>query len=113
MAVLGPRGPGCAHRKYEPYDIQEMQHWKEKTKQAEMVLEANMDVMTSLRRFYVRLTTNKDFPPALRRDDEDDIASFAANLDEIMDGIKMHAARARFLVGVISDRSELVSFEQP
>jgi hypothetical protein len=113
MAVLGPRGPGFAHRKYEPYDIQEMQIWKEKAKQASMALETNVNVIACLGKFYARLASNRDFPPELGRQTEEDVESFVANLDEIMDGMKMHVSRLRFLMDVISDRSVLVSYPWP
>lgn len=74
-----------------------------------MVLESNVDVMTALRGYYVGLKANKYF--SLKEGCEEDIDSFAANIDEIIDGLRMHISRAKLLAGIISDRKELVSFE--
>jgi len=108
MAIYGPRGPGYAHQQYKPYHIQDLQYFKDKTSEVVMVLQSNVDVMTALRRYYVGLKTNKDF--ALTDACQENIDSFAADLDVIIDELKMHISRAKLLAGTISDRKELVSF---
>jgi len=73
-----------------------------------MVLRANVDVMVAIRRSYVGLKTDKDFPDILKRECQNDIDSFAANADEISGMLKMHIVRAELLVGLVHDRKELV-----
>ena len=76
-----------------------------------MVLEANVDVMTALQRFYLGLKANQDFPSALKETCQVDMDSFAANIEEIIHGLRMHTSRAGLLASIISDRKELVRFE--
>lgn len=71
-------------------------------------LQANVDVMTALRKFYVGLKANKHFPSPLRRKCKDDIESFTSNIAEAIDRFKMHISRANLLGVTISDRKELV-----
>ena len=111
MAIYGLRGPGHAHRQYKPHHVQELQYWKDKTSEAVMVLETNVDVMTALQRFYLGLKANQDFPSVLMEACQDDIDSCIANIEEIIEGFKMHTSRARLLAGIIGDRKELVRFE--
>ena len=71
-----------------------------------MVLEANVDVMTSLRRFYDGLKENKDFP--LRSPCADDIVTFAAEVDDIIGNFKMQIARSKVLAKITNDRKQMV-----
>ena len=106
MAILGPRGKGYAYKKYRPQNIQDLQRWEDKTNEIIMVLEANVDVMTSLRRFYDGLKDNKDFP--LGSLCADDIVTFAAEVDDIIDNFKMQIARAKVLAKITNDRKQMV-----
>jgi Mg2+ and Co2+ transporter CorA len=108
MAVDGLRGAGYAHKEYEPWDIQDLQHWQDKTNETVMVLEANAKILRALRKFYSDLVARKDFPEALRRLCEDDLVTFLSQLDEITSDFDMQIARARLLLKIISDRKELV-----
>ncbi|KAF2230825.1 hypothetical protein EV356DRAFT_508130 [Viridothelium virens] len=108
MVVYGPRGPGYAHREYKPYHIQDLQYWQDKTNEAVMVLEANVGVISALRKFYANLREHKDFPAELKNRVTDDIISFAAHLDEIIDDFNMQISRAKLLAGITNDRKELV-----
>lgn len=108
MAVYGPRGPGYAHKEYKPYDIQDLQYWSDKTKEAIMILEANIEVINALRKFYVNLQEQRDFPRKLLKTCGEDITEFNAHLDEIVAEIRMQASRAQLLASIISDRKELV-----
>ena len=73
-----------------------------------MVLDANIGVISAIRRFYTNLKDQKDFPDALKRDCTDDITTFAAHLNEIIDEFNMQISRAKLLTNIISDRKELV-----
>lgn len=75
-----------------------------------MVLEANIDVITSLRKFYAVLQNNRDFPSDLKKASREDIETFAANLDGIITELNHDVKRARVLVSQIGDRKELVGF---
>jgi Mg2+ and Co2+ transporter CorA len=108
MAIYGPRGPGYAHKEYRPYHIQDLQYWHDKTNEAVMVLDSNVEVLKALRRFYIKLKDHKDFPDDIREACADDVSTFAAHLDEIIDDLKMQISRAKLLSNIISDRKELV-----
>lgn len=108
MAVYGPRGPGYAHRIYRPFHLQDMQYWQDKTNEAVMVLESNVDVIVALRRYYIALMDNSEFPDGLKRGCGGDVTAFAAHLDEIRNDFKMQTSRVRLLANIISDRKELV-----
>ena len=71
-----------------------------------MVLEANVDVMTSLRRFYDGLKENKDFP--LRSSCADDIVVFVSQINNIIDNFKMEIARAKVLAQITNDRKQMM-----
>lgn len=73
-----------------------------------MVLEANHDVLASLRRYYLGLMDLKEFPDVLKLECSDDIANFASHIDSVMYEFKMQVSRAKLLAGIISDRKGLV-----
>lgn len=106
MAVLGPTGKGYHHHIYTTRDIQRLQRWAEKVREAESVLKANVHVMTSLRRFYIDLQRNDDFP--MRYTCKDDIVVFASQLVNLIDDFKLQINRAEALIRTTTDRTELV-----
>lgn len=72
-----------------------------------MILEANAEVLTSLRTFYERLVKRTDFP--LKGDYRDEVFSFAARVDNMVNDSKMQISRAKLLVRITDDRKNLVS----
>lgn len=84
-----------------------MQHYEDKTNEAIMILEANVDVLTSLRKFYERLIENAEFP--LGNSCRDGVLAFAVQLDDMIHDSKMQIARAKVLVRITADRKSLVS----
>lgn len=72
-----------------------------------MMLESNVDVLTALRKYYVKLKSNDDFP--LAGECQESIEEFAGNVGKNIDELKMQIPRAKLLAGIISDRKELVS----
>lgn len=110
LAVVGRRGPEHARREYKVDDIQDLQSWLEKTNEAIMVLEANIEVVSSLQRYYRALAKRRDFPPTLKDRCRDDITAFLAHLDEVVCDFKSHTSRAKLLASSIRDRKELVSY---
>jgi hypothetical protein len=110
MAVFGRRGPGHAHQVYEPRHIQDLQRWEDKTNEVVMILEANVEVMLSLRKFYKDLKEDNDTPLELKNECGNDISAFMALLDDIMNDFKMQVRRAKLLLTIVSNRKELASF---
>lgn len=72
-----------------------------------MILEANNDVLASLRDFYKAMT--KDTAFTLGNACCEDLALFAKLVDEMKQDSAMHVSRARLLVQITSDRKNLVS----
>ncbi|XP_014559872.1 hypothetical protein COCVIDRAFT_23857 [Bipolaris victoriae FI3] len=108
MAVYGLRIPGCAYREYEPWDIQDLQHWQDRTNAAVMVLQSNAKIVRVLHGFYTRLISREDFPSDLHMACKDDLHAFFSQLDEILGDFDMQITRAKLLATTINDRKELV-----
>ena len=72
-----------------------------------MILEANADVLTSIRRFYERLADNVDFP--LGKSCREDVLAFTMQVDDMIYDSKMQIARAKVLVRITADRKNLVN----
>jgi Mg2+ and Co2+ transporter CorA len=106
MAVLGPTGKRHHHHVYTTRDIQNLQRWDERVRDVTSALKANVDVMTSLRRFYVDLRDNDEFP--MKKSCGDDIAVFASQLGNLIDDFRLQIDRADALVRITADRTELV-----
>ena len=73
-----------------------------------MILGANVDVLTSLRKYYEGLLRNKDFP--LKKHCREDILKFAAQIDNMIYDLNMQISRAKLLVRIAADRKSLVRF---
>ena len=101
MAVLGPRERGHNPKRYTVSDIRRMQRWEELVCEAIVVLEGNVGVMGSLRRFYLGLKKNTDFPH--RRSCADEIIDFADQLDAMIKDFNASIGRAKALVKIWSD----------
>lgn len=97
-----------ARREYTSADLQVVQTYEDKTNEAIMVLEANADVLTSLRQFYERLVENKDFP--LKENMAGDISTFTRQVNNMIHDLKMQISRAKLLVRITADRKSLVRF---
>ncbi|KAF7551356.1 hypothetical protein G7Z17_g5039 [Cylindrodendrum hubeiense] len=105
MAVLGPTGSGHHHRIYTAGDIQKLLTWEEKISEVITVLESNVEVMNSLKQFYEKLSVNKDFD---LKECSYDIEVFVGQLSHMMDDFRLQIGRAKALVRVMSNRTELV-----
>jgi hypothetical protein len=73
-----------------------------------MILESNVDVISSLRTFYKQLGEDEDFPDTLKAKCKRDLVMFASRLDHMICDFKMEIARAKLLAKVTTDRKELV-----
>lgn len=108
MAVVGPRTPSMGRREYTSADLRTVQNYEDNTNEAIMVLEANADVLTSVRQFYERLVENKDFP--LKGTSSGDVATFTTRLNDMIYDLRMQISRAKLLVRITADRKSLVIF---
>lgn len=73
-----------------------------------MILEANLDVLSSLRGFYKDLRQNEDFDSTLRTNCRGDISRFIALVDDFSHDFNMQIKRSKLLVKITNDRKELV-----
>ncbi|TDZ20068.1 putative serine/threonine-protein kinase MPS1-like protein [Colletotrichum orbiculare MAFF 240422] len=103
---LGPTNKGYHHRLYTAADIQSLLKWQEKICEVITTLESNVEVMTSLMRFYIALESHKYFD--LRLSCADDIDEFANKLSRMIDDFKLQINRTRALEKLTTDRGELV-----
>ncbi|TID14704.1 hypothetical protein E6O75_ATG08850 [Venturia nashicola] len=108
MAVYGPRGHGHAFEQYNPQHIQDIQRRQDKINEIAMVLEANVDVMKSLCKFYTDLKSNRHFPQYLKESCDEDILTFTAQVEDMIYDLKMQIARATVLVKITNDRKEII-----
>lgn len=106
MAVLGPSGRGYHHRVYTAGDVQRLLIWQERVSEVILVLESNVDIMSSLRRFYTKLCENKNFDARISCVDDVDV--FTNKVDYMVDDFKLQIGRAKALVKLLGDRTELV-----
>ncbi|CAH0046484.1 unnamed protein product [Clonostachys solani] len=105
IAVVGSSEPGRQHRIYTAGDIQKLLMYEEMISEVITSLESNVEVMTSLRDFYERLEANQSVNFGNCSFDIDD---FTSELGHLINDYKLHISRAKALVKVISNRSELV-----
>ncbi|EXJ79745.1 hypothetical protein A1O3_08028 [Capronia epimyces CBS 606.96] len=108
MVILGARGPGHSYHRSKPEHVQHLQLWEDKTNEVIMVLEANVDIMKSLCRFYDGLRSNKDVPQSLKDECGLDIVTFIGQIEDMSSDFKMQIARAKLLVKITNDRKEMV-----
>lgn len=104
---MGEIGPDDARKGYAPEDLQTVHQFEEKILEAIMVLEANVDVLEALRKYYQSLLSNKDF--LMRRDCAGTVRTFASQINDAVYDLKMQTSRAKLLVRITSDRKSLVS----
>ncbi|KAE8445815.1 hypothetical protein EG329_012873 [Mollisiaceae sp. DMI_Dod_QoI] len=83
-----------------------LQQWAEKVREVTPVIKSNIDVMTSLRRFYTDLRDNEEFP--MRQSCGNDIGVFASQLGNLIDDLSLQIDRGDTLVRITTDRMELV-----
>jgi hypothetical protein len=92
---------------YTPSDLQTVQNYEDKTNEAIMVMQANIQVLTSLRKFYQALLKNKHFP--LEKACSGDVAAFAIQINDMIYDTGMNISRAQLLIRITGDRKSLVS----
>jgi hypothetical protein len=107
-ALLGSREATHARQKYTPRHLMDVQYYEDKTNEAIMIMEANIDVLTALRRYYEGLLRHKDFP--MKRKCREDVLTFAIQVNDLIYDSKMQISRAKLLVTITADRKSLVRF---
>lgn len=106
MAVLGPTGKGSHHRIYTAADVQKLFLWQERVSEVILVLESNVNIMSSLQKFYTKLGQTKDFPA--QKSCSEDVDMFVNKLDYMTEDFRLQVSRSKALLKVLSDRTELV-----
>src|ERR1700685_1949491 len=107
MAKDAPRQKTKARFLYSPDELQRVQDYEDKTNEVVMILEANADILTSLREYYERLVMNSDFTAG--GTSPDDVVDFAIKLEGMEYDLKMQISRGKLLAKVTADRKTLVS----
>ena len=105
-AVDASRAQGRVRHCYTPDNLTKLQGKSDKITEVIMVMQANVDVLTSVRKYYEKLLKNKDFPLATVC--EEDVDVFVTQIDEIMYDIEMQISRTKVLAQVTSDRKTVV-----
>ena len=107
-AIDAKRDRNRPRRKYKRDDVLIAQGYSEKTNQAIMVLETNIDIFTALRGYYEGLLEHTDFPPkgACRPN----ILTFVAQIKDMAYDMRMQVSRAKLLRQTVADRKSIVSF---
>jgi hypothetical protein len=107
MAKDAPRQKSKARYLYSPDELQRVQDYEDKTNEAVMILEANANILTSLREYYERLVSNKDF--TVGGTSSEDVVDFAIQLKDMVYDLNMQIARGKLLAKITADRKTLVS----
>ncbi|RDW91278.1 hypothetical protein BP5796_02443 [Coleophoma crateriformis] len=107
IALRASRDRSKNRHTFKPEDVLNVQDYEDKTNEAIMILEANMHVMTSLRKCYERLVEDKDFP-SWKSTCREDVVAFADKVNDIIYDSEMQISRAKLLVRIISDRKNLI-----
>jgi Mg2+ and Co2+ transporter CorA len=105
-AVDASRAQGKFCHFYTPDELTKLQGKSDKITEIVMVLEANVAVLTSIRKYYERLLENKDF--TLNVDCEESVGVFAAHIDEMICDMEMQILRAKVLAQVTADRKTII-----
>jgi hypothetical protein len=100
-----------ARRRYSTSDLLKIQDTEDKANDAIMILEANINVVISLRNFYELLPKNNAFGQATQAEMQsisDSVNAFALQVNNLINDFKMNIARANLLVRISADRKILV-----
>jgi Mg2+ and Co2+ transporter CorA len=100
------------HKTYSPDDIQNLQHSHDKVTEAMMMLEGNVHVMNSLKRYYASVINRNGFPAELKLNLKvrNDVECFSSQVEDIIENLTCNLSRARFLAGLIRDRKDVIQF---
>jgi hypothetical protein len=91
-----------------PRNVRFVQEKEDRTNQGIMMLNANAEILESLRRFYKGLMTTESFIPSKSAACQEAVADFILQLDNFIQDFKLHSSRANTLKTIIADRKNLV-----
>ena len=74
------------------------------------MLEGNVHVMNSLKRYYKFVITRNGFPAELKLGVCNDVECFSSQVEDIIENLTCNISRARFLAGLIRDRKDVIQF---
>ncbi|KAF2267133.1 hypothetical protein CC78DRAFT_593648 [Lojkania enalia] len=100
--VVGP----WLNEEFTPASLQALQRSEEKATNAIMILEANMEVLTGLKKFFEKLTLNKDFD--MRDQSAEAITAFVQQISDMIHAFAGHKRRATLLVNITENRKNLL-----
>jgi hypothetical protein len=104
--VVGSRKRKDGRIEYQPEHVQTVQDYEDKTNECIMVIEANIDVLKAIVKFYESLPGRTDFPIA--NSCRDDVVAFSSQANDMIYDLNMQVARARLLVRITADRKTIV-----
>jgi hypothetical protein len=105
--VNAPHRRGLPRRVYKPDDLLALQGHSDKVNEAIMMIEANVEVLTALRKYYESLLRHKDF--TMKGSCEEEVLTFTNQINDMIYDKKMQASRAKLLVQITKDRKDIVS----
>jgi hypothetical protein len=91
---------------FSPESLQDVQFFEEKAITATMVLDANIEVMTSLRGFYTKLLENYEFD--MKDQCAGSVDSFTQQITDMMHTFTGYRRRMKLLTDVTENRKNLV-----
>ena len=107
VAVYGERSQSEYRHDYTPDKLRLIQFLEDDITLTISVLDSNLQVMVSLRDYYLQLLENKDFD--LKTSCRDYVGGFAQELNGFIKSIKTEHTRVKFLVKIVADRKNMVS----
>jgi hypothetical protein len=75
-----------------------------------VMLEGNVHVMKSLKRYYKSVINRNGFPAELKLGVCNDIDCFSSQVEDIIENLGCNISRAKFLAGLIRDRKDVIQF---
>ena len=105
-AVFAPRDQNHPRYKFEPRHVQDVHSHEEKINVAVMILEANVNVLKSLKDFYEHLVVDENFP--WKENCKDHVIAFSDQLNVMVHDLETDISRAKLLNRIIADRKALV-----
>ncbi|KAK1969387.1 hypothetical protein LY78DRAFT_745174 [Colletotrichum sublineola] len=94
--------------KLEPESLSDVQNWEERTNDAIMAMESNVNILKLQKKFYRDLVKDNDFPRPEKQGCMRAVASFDSQLEELICETQMQIIRAKLLVKMISDRKTIL-----
>ncbi|KAF2734141.1 hypothetical protein EJ04DRAFT_603831, partial [Polyplosphaeria fusca] len=88
--------------------IEDVQDCYDRTIEAIMSLQANVMVISSIKRFYAELKDQNGFPSSLTADFDRNVPDFTRRLDSISWEFERQIDRAKVLASIIGDRKDLL-----